>query len=156
MSSVDLRALLWGHDRTYKSLPTLSPLTRDALAILYRRKESYSLSTEPSPLTPLFDKPALPEGRSTQTIENYNRTSWPTAQFVHNTQGTFVMNHTTTVSNITWLTRLHLSSYCKKLHDSKQIHRPLTDFEQLFTLSETPQHTPSLIYKMILDQTPGT
>lgn len=63
MSPVDLHALLLGYDLAHKSLPTLSPLTIDTLHIWYRRRDRYSLSTELSPLTPLFDNPALPEGR---------------------------------------------------------------------------------------------
>lgn len=157
LSSVDLRVLLWGFNKTYKSLNFLSHLTRDALAIWYQRKETYALSTEPSPLTPLFDNPALPEGRSTLTLDIYTRDSWSTAQqFVHSDNGTYVTHPNTATSRVTWLTCLHLTSYCKKLHETNQIHRPLTGFEQLCTHNETPCHTLSLIYKMILDHTTDT
>lgn len=132
----------------------LSPLTRDALAVWYRKMEAYSLSTEQSPLTPLFDNPALPEGRLAHSLEGYTRDPWPTAQqFVDAAICTFVTYHGTASSRVTWLTHIHLTSYCKKLHESKLIHRHLTGFEQLCTSTDTPRHALSLIYKLILDHT---
>lgn len=154
LSTYDLRALLWGYEKIYKSLSTLSPLTRDALTIWYRKRDTLSLSSEPSPLTPLFDNPSLPEGHSTHSLDVYNRDSWPIArQFVDRTLGTFLSTPTNVYSKITWLTHGHLNSYCKTLHDSRQTHRPLTGFEQLCTLPETPRHTLSLIYKSIMNHT---
>lgn len=117
----------------------LSPLTRDALAVWYRKRETHSLSTEPSPLTPLFDNPALPEGRLSHSLESYTRDPWPTAQqYVDAENGTFVTLYSPAASRVTWLTRLHLTSYSKKLHDFNLIHRTLTGFEQLTTYTETP------------------
>lgn len=151
LSTIDLRALLWGYGQTHKNLTELSPLTRDALIIWYRKREIYSLTSEPSPLTPLFDNPAFPEGNSVLNIDDYDRTSWPTArQFVHNTLGTYATDRVILSPKISWLTRLHLDTFCKQLHNSKQIHRPLTGFEQLCTLPETPRHTLSLIYQLVL------
>lgn len=45
---LDLRAIIWGHDTSYKSLTTLSPLTRAALQVWYCRRECYSPSSNPS------------------------------------------------------------------------------------------------------------
>lgn len=107
--------------------------------------------------TPLFYNPALPESRAAPTIDTYNRSTWPTVkQFIHSHHGSYVTSQTTTTSNITWLTRLHLFSYCKLLHDSHQIHRPLTVFEQFCTLPEVPRHTLSATYRLILHHTHGT
>lgn len=156
LSTYDLRALLWGYDHSFKSIVALSPLTRDALTIWYRRKLTYALSSEPSPLTPLFDNPKLPEGHSINSIDNYYRELWPTArQFVDPTLGTFASALPDTTSKVTWLTRRHLSEYCKQLHDSSLIHRPLTGFEQLCILAETPRHPLSLIHKQILEHIHG-
>ena len=62
-------------------------------------------------------------------------------------------DQTSSLPKVTWLAHIHLTTYCRQLHDSRQIHRPQTEFEQLCSLQETPRHTLSLLYKMILDHT---
>lgn len=92
MSPVDLRALLWGYDITYRSMSSLSSLTSVVLWDWYRccGGGAYSLTTEQSTLNPLFDNPALMDGSNTLTFATYERSSWLMAcTFIHPTCGLF-------------------------------------------------------------------
>ncbi|XP_040197542.1 uncharacterized protein LOC120930421 [Rana temporaria] len=85
------------------------------------------------------------------TFGSYDRSTWPMAHsFVHASLGSYIVNPTATSSTINWLTKFHLSTYCKTLFASKQINRPLLEFESLYLLPEVPHYTLSEIYKLIL------
>lgn len=60
LSTLDLRALLWGYGQHLHLLSNTSPLTIAALHLWYRKGMLSLLSSDPSPLTSLFDHPTLP------------------------------------------------------------------------------------------------
>lgn len=104
------------------------------------------LSTDPSPLTSLFDHLALPQGMGASMVGLLSHSSWPVASsFVHPNSG--APNVPDSQGN--WLPALRLSTFCLDLFSSSQIHRSLTGYEQLCTLSETPRHLRSSIYKLL-------
>lgn len=146
LSTSDLRALLWGYGRGLSTLANCSPLTTAALHLWYRKGLLPILSTDPSLLTSLFDHPDLPQGMSTNLVGPYSRDAWPTANsFIHPNTGTPVLPG----ARGNWLTALRISSFCSDLFSSTHTHRPLTDYEQLCSLSETPRHLLSTIYKLL-------
>lgn len=145
LSHFDLQALLWGYGQQPHLLSLSSPLTVSALHLWYKKGMSSLLSTDPSPLTSLFDHPSLPQGMGSNTIGPYSRSTWPVASsFVDSSLGTPVLP----VAQGNWLTALHISSFCSDLFSSSQIHRHLTGFEQLCSLSETPRHLLSSLYAL--------
>lgn len=86
LSASDLRALLWGHGQ---ELQRLSPLTTAALNLYYKKGMYSLLSTDPSPLTSLFDHPALSQGMGSYMVGPFTRSNWPVAgSFVHPSSGT--------------------------------------------------------------------
>lgn len=62
LAPVDLRALLWGYKSSFSSLSSASPLTTVVLTLWYRKGLCEVLSSDPSPLSSLFDNLALPQG----------------------------------------------------------------------------------------------
>lgn len=156
LSTPDLCALLWGYGQKLHLLSTSSPLTIAALHLWYKHGLVSLLSSDPSPLTSLFDHPALPQGLRASKIGPYLQSSWPLANsFVNPTMGTPILPG----DRGNWLTALRISSFYSNLFSSSQIHRSLTGYEQLCSLSETPRHLLSTIYKLqhalIHDQPPS-
>lgn len=76
--------------------------------------------------------------------------------FVHECLGSYLAHPTATSSMINWLTKCHLSAYCKTLCTLNQIHRPLLGFESLCLSPEVPRHTLSAIYKRVLAHNQST
>lgn len=146
MSPVFLRALLWGYKSNLPALANSSPLTTTALVLWYRRGLREILSSDPSPLSPLFDNPAFPQGIGAYALDSFRRTSLPQAHsFIHADNGT----PNIPTGNQDWLTSLHLTTFTKHLFGSSQIHRPLTEFEHISSLQELPRHLLSHIYSLI-------
>lgn len=89
LASVDLLALLWGHKGNICSMSSASPLTIAALTLWYRRGLYEGLSSDPSPLSSLFDNPAFPQGIRVPTLGSFHRSSfWPQAHtFILHTTG---------------------------------------------------------------------
>lgn len=72
----------------------------------------------------------------------------PGLQHSHESLGSFVVHPDASFSEINWLTKFQLSTYCKSLFTSSQIHRPLLEFERLFLLPEVTHHTLSAILQI--------
>lgn len=140
---LDLRALLWGYSQDLPRLNHSSLLTRAALHIWYQKGLQNLSSSDPSPLTALFDNPALPQGLGLPTVGTLTRAMWPVA---HSIVWCTIGQPVIPGGAGNWLIVLHLSTFCMGLFRSTQVHRPLTEYERLCTLSETPRHLLSAIY----------
>lgn len=123
LAPVKLRALLWGYNGDLSCLTSFSPLTLAALRLWYRRELYSVLSSDPSPLTSLFDNPTFPQGIGVPTLGLFARSDWPQAH-------TFIQPQLRTpavpAGTRDWLTALHLSLFIKQLFISSQMHRPYT------------------------------
>lgn len=105
LSTLDLRAPLWDYGQKLHLLSSSSPLTIVALHLWYKKGLLSLLSTDPSPLTSLFDHPALPQGMGSDIVGPYSHSTWPVAgSFVNPTSGTPVVPR----NQGNWLTALRI------------------------------------------------
>lgn len=138
LSPVDLRALLWGYKRDLDRLQYSSPLTLATIHLWYKKDLQGLLSSDPSPLTSLFDNPMFPQEWGVDMIGSAGSAIFCSYQYW------------ATSCSPEWLWLAHCYPPVFLLYGiCFHSNTPLTEYERLCSLPETPRHLLSSIYKLL-------
>lgn len=139
--------LLWSSQAsTAPCLISCSPLSEASLKLCYKVGYTYGLPTVPTPSE-------FPLGLALPTLRGYFRKPWPVARnsVCPLTEKFCISTYPQSTRSINWLVHHHLDRFSNSVYVLHQIHRNLTPFEQLMTVTEALLHRISLVWDTTAD-----